>query len=381
MDSTGGIAVATNAFGMGINKPDTRCVIHYNIPGTLEAYYQEAGRAGRDGLAARCVMLFSYQDRYTQEFFINKMGEENESIDPDRLKELQDHAMAKLELVIRYARTHLCRRQMILDYFGDESQVTDCQCDVCRRGEEVSTAAGGSSPVIPDEVTLLIRQLLSGIARLRGNFGVGAVAEVLTGSDSERIRKWQLDKLTVYGLLKAHSTKRVIAMLHKLLEAGLARQRSPEGTKFMAVIELTAAGVAVMKGQQPPPVTLLDILPRASPRQPGTNPRAQGANLRAVANEEFEAYQNDPEVLGRFERLRRARLQLAQERQLPPYCICHDSTLKLIAVRAPGTLEALEAIKGMGPNKVRIYGEPLLKAVSSSVGHDNERVLAPDPFD
>jgi len=210
---------------------------------------------------------------------------------------------------------------------------------------------------------------------------VGAVAEVLTGSDSERIRKWQLDKLTCYALLKAHSTKRVIAMLHRLLEAGLARQRSPEGTKFMAVIELTAAGVAVMKGEHPPPVTLVDIVPRQTPRQLGTNPRALGTNLRAVANEEFEAYQNDREVLERFERLRRARSQLAQERQLPPYCICHDSTLKLIAVRAPGTPEALEAIKGMGPNKVRMYGQPLLKAIATAAENGEERVLAPDPFE
>ena len=390
MDAAGGIAVATNAFGMGINKPDTRWVIHYNVPGTLEAYYQEAGRAGRDGLPARCIMLFSFQDRYTHEFFIDKIGENPNDpageplIEPERLKELQDHARAKLDLIIKYARTHICRRQMILDYFGDESEVTDCQCDVCRRGEELSTSATtGAAPVIPDEVTTLVRQLLSGVARLRGQFGVGAVAEVLTGADNERIRRWRLDQVTVFGLLKAHSIKRVVAMLHRLLEAGLARQRTPEGTKFMAVVELTAAGVAVMKGEQQPPVTLIDILPRPTPRQLGTNPRAPATNPRAVAEEEFEAYQNDPEVLDRFERLRKARTRLAAERQLPPYCICHDSTLKLIAVRAPGTLAALEHIKGMGPNKVRMYGEPLLRAVASSSPSPLEepRELAPDPFD
>jgi ATP-dependent DNA helicase RecQ len=107
----------------------------------------------------------------------------------------------------------------------------------------------------------------------------------------------------------------------------------------------------------------------------GTNPRA------VAANEEFDAYQNDPEVLDRFERLRKARLQLASDRQLPPYCICHDSTLKLIAVRAPESLEALERIKGMGPAKVRMYGEPLLRAVSSSSSQPSPRDLAPDPFD
>jgi ATP-dependent DNA helicase RecQ len=269
-------------------------------------------------------------------------------------------------------------------------EVTDCQCDVCRRGRgddavggAGATGAGAVAPVIPDEVTTLVRQLLSGVARLRGQFGVGAVADVLTGMDNERVRKWRLDQLTVYGLLKVHSAKRVVAMLHRLLEAGLARQRDPAGTKFMPVIELTAAGIAVMKGEQPPPVGLIDIIPRAgsTPRQLGTNPRALGTNPRAVANEEFDAYQNDPEVLDRFERLRRARMKLAQERQLPPYCICHDSTLKLIAVRAPATITALESIKGMGPSKVRLYGDGLLQAVAASEQSSAARTLAPDPFD
>src|SRR4029079_3453644 len=133
----------------------------------------------------------------------------------------------------------------------------------------------------------LIRQLLSGVARMNGRFGVGAVAEVLTGADNERTRKWSLDQLSVYGLLRAHTAKRVVAMLHRLLEAGLARQRDPEGLKFMPVIELPAAGIAVMRGQKPPPASLIDIIPRATPRQLGTNPRALGTNLRAVASDEF----------------------------------------------------------------------------------------------
>ena len=132
METPGAVAVATNAFGMGINKPDVRFVIHYNIPGTLEAYYQEAGRAGRDGLPSRCLILFNYQDRYIQEFFIDKMGEEpgdegGARFEPsaerlERLEQLKAHAREKLETVIQYARTHRCRRQMILDYFGDATK-------------------------------------------------------------------------------------------------------------------------------------------------------------------------------------------------------------------------------------------------------------------
>ncbi|MGH7178660.1 MAG: RecQ family ATP-dependent DNA helicase, partial [Tepidisphaeraceae bacterium] len=146
MDAPRAVAVATNAFGMGINKPDVRLVVHYNIPGTLEAYYQEAGRAGRDGRAARCVLLLSYQDRHTQEFFISKIGaDEPAPADLTHIEARKTRAREKLELMMRYAQTHKCRRQMILDYFGDDARVQDCRCDVCGRG---AAPPGASEPVL-----------------------------------------------------------------------------------------------------------------------------------------------------------------------------------------------------------------------------------------
>jgi ATP-dependent DNA helicase RecQ len=367
MNTPRSIAVATNAFGMGINKPDVRLVVHYNLPGTLEAYYQEAGRAGRDGVPSRCVLLFSYPDRYTQEFFIDKIGEENggsdgTGADPRAIADLKSRARQKLELAIRYAQTHRCRREMILDYFGDESDVKDCNCDVCRRAEDVEAAAAEQTPlVLPDELVILVRQLLSAIARLRGKFGVGVVAEVLAGSQNDKTQRWGFDQLSVFGLLRAHSIKRIVAMLHRLMEAGLARQRDPDGVRFRPVIELTPAGVAVMKGEQLPPASLIDLIARRVEHPTTTTIRRIVPIDRDDPANATEAL--SPETADRFDRLRAVRTKLARDKQLPPYCICHDSTLKQIAHAAPADLESLERVKGMGPYKVKMYGQAFLEAI------------------
>jgi ATP-dependent DNA helicase RecQ len=226
----------------------------------------------------------------------------------------------------------------------------------------------------------MIRQMLSAVARLHGKFGVGMVAEVLAGADNEKTQRWQFDKLSVFGLMKAHTVKRIIAMLHRLMEAGLARQRDPDGVKFRPVVEMTAAGVSVMKGAQLPPASLADLMPRRGSRADGTTPRAlrerangvdlgDGRRLVPVGSEDADGGSNaalDPDAAKRFERLRAVRLRLAREQEVPPYVICKDATLKLIAQSAPTDAESLEQVKGMGPYKVKTYGPAFLEALQDA---------------
>jgi ATP-dependent DNA helicase RecQ len=374
MATPGAIAVATNAFGMGINKPDIRFVIHYNIPGTVEAYYQEAGRAARDGLPSRCIILFSYQDRYIQEYFIEKIGEDQEQAHPDRIEAIKKHASERLEMLISYARTHRCRRQMILDYFGDEATAENCDCDVCRRGRGgAAVQQGADAIVMPDAVTLLVRKLLSGVARvsMRGEFGAGLIAEVLAGADNERIGRWRLKDLSVYGLLRIYTARQVVAMLHRIMEAGLARQRDPAGVRYRPVMELTDLGVAVMKGLRPPPGVLAELI---RSRQPVSldDPRPPILATPAAISPGEAGQGLQGQAQRRFARLRALRAELARQRDLPAYCICHDRTLIAIALSDPQDLSALELIKGMGPNKVRMYGAALLGAL-------REERLVPEP--
>jgi ATP-dependent DNA helicase RecQ len=254
--------------------------------------------------------------------------------------------------MVQYATTHRCRRQMILDYFGDEAAVADCACDICRKGKDPSLAHG-PLVILADEVVTLVRQILSAIARCRGNFGVGVVADVLAGSENERTQKWNLDQLPTFGLLRGHSSKRIIAMLHRVLESGLARQRDPDGVKFRPVVELTAPGVAVMRGQQQPPAALADLLPTHTERAPATR-RTESLQIDDSLNDEAQSI---------FEKLRELRARIAREGGLPAFVVCHDSTLKQLAIRKPRDAAALAGVKGMGPYKIKMYGEAFLDAL------------------
>ncbi|MGF1634547.1 MAG: RecQ family ATP-dependent DNA helicase [Phycisphaerae bacterium] len=363
MATAGAVAVATNAFGMGINKPDTRLVMHYNIPGTLEAYYQEAGRAGRDGLPATCLLLFNFRDRATQEYFIGRIGKDG-SMEPDVLEELKARAANKLEWMCKYAQAPGGRRRMILDYFGDETPITD----------DTDDALAYAGVKASEEVSLVARKMLSAVARMHGQFGAGIVAEVLSGSQSEKIQRFNLTQLSVHGLLKELPTRRIVSMVHRLIEAGLVAQKPVTGLPNVKVLGLSPAGVAVMKGERPVPPMLADLLPSRKkgvasstsnddPSRNGGGAVYRNGSTAAAPADEDDAYEPDEETLARYKRLKEIRRELATADEVPAYCVCSDKTLRAIARYAPRDANGLGAIHGMGPSRVSKYGQALLGAL------------------
>jgi ATP-dependent DNA helicase RecQ len=223
-------------------------------------------------------------------------------------------------------------------------------CDICAGGQHIDANTTGVE--LDESTVLLLKKILSAIARCQGKFGVSTVAKVLAGSDEERLARWRLTELSVFGLLKDHTEKSLIAMIHRVLEAGLARQRDPDGAKFRPVIELTDPGIAVMKGSRHPPPVLADLMPRHMDK-------AERTATMPVVEEEPPT----PEAAALFERLRQWRAAIARDKGLPAYVICHDSTLREIARSSPTSPAALESVKGMGPFKVKMYGKAILAIV------------------
>jgi ATP-dependent DNA helicase RecQ len=335
------IVAATNAFGMGIDRADIRVVVHSQAPGSIEGYYQEVGRAGRDGQAALGLLLTSSAD----------FGLRRRLIDMDRETAVSEaHRERQWQMfldLMRYVEAGSCRHDFILRYFGDEQETLGgCgHCDVCARLEAGGTE--GAQAAVSAEAILVIRKALSGVARVRGGAGLRAVADMLHGADSAKQRKLGLHRMTTHGLLHEHSVDWILALLRRLLTAGLL---DVTGDRY-PVPFLTPAGVAVMKGEATPRVLLPDDTP--PPRRERSAPAAP------------KRTDHPPEVVGSplFQALREARSRLAREHGLPAYVICHDRTLAQIAADRPTTRTALQSVHGMGPARIDRWGEPLLAVV------------------
>jgi ATP-dependent DNA helicase RecQ len=341
-DSELDVVVATNAFGMGIDRPDIRTVVHVQAPGSVEAYYQEVGRAGRDGQPAHGLLLTSSGDLGLRRRLIGFSGERdsNGASDPEHV---QQQWRLFLDLM-RYVEAGSCRHDFILRYFGDEQETLGgCgHCDVCERLERSEEGPGRAS----EDDALVVRKALAGVARNRGRAGLTAVADMLHGADNDRLRRLGLTALSTHGLLHDRPKAWVLALLRRLITAGLVDLTTTE----FPVPHLTSEGVAAMKGGQPVRVLLPD--PDAGGTRASRPPRAS-RDLPAEVDTSL------------FESLRATRLDIARSKGVPAYVICHDRTLLEIAAYKPTSIEALSSIHGMGPARIASYAEPFLQTVNA----------------
>ncbi len=316
------VVVATSAFGMGVDIAGIRRVIHYDLPGSLEAYYQEAGRAGRDGQQAECTLLYSPADRDLQAFFIEQSGLEDGS-------PLKDHAYARLAQMMAYAEMRECRHARIADYFGEQGVARRCNaCDNC-------LAERPPEEAVPVEA---VKAGLAAIARFSGRVGLANVAAVLGG----RRTKWStaqawVQELPFHGALNKWKDERVRQLLAELVGAGLARQSSGE----YPVVEITPAGREAITKGTPPLLTL--PTETASPK----NRTANGVDAPVQT----------------MDRLRRWRSETARAAGVPAYVVFHDSTLAAIAIAQPTNLSDLLRVSGVGDSKLRKYGEEVLEVL------------------
>ena len=337
------VVVATNAFGMGIDRGDVRAVIHLAPPGSIEAYYQEVGRAGRDGAPAFGLMMVTPADLPLRRRLLER------DID-DRAPNpaVVEHKWSMFLELMRWAEGGSCRHDAILRYFGDEAETLHgCgRCDVCASLE--------GEPVPEAEVELIVRKALSAIARVHQRFGMQMAAKLLMGVTDPRLERSGLAHTKTFGALADRSEAWLTKLLRRCVSAGWVDFHGDE----RPVVFLTELGREVMTGKRPARL----LLPSDAPAVP----RSGGRGASRAGTE--HVVDLDPEAAVVFEALRRHRMDRARAEGVPPYVVASDRTLREIAMLRPRTNEELSLAHGIGPTKLERYGEGLLATVAAARG-------------
>lgn len=306
------VIVATVAFGMGIDKSNVRYVIHNNMPGSIEAYYQEAGRAGRDGEKSECILLFSPGDVSIQKYFID-----NSDADETR----REAEYKSLSRMVDYCHTSECLRGFILKYFGETNVKENCRnCGNCLNTEPL------------DDLTIDAQKIFSCVYRMGQNYGATLVTRVLLGSSDKRISELGFDELSTYGLMKERTRPEIKNLIRRFVAAGYLEE---EGGKY-PVVKLSAAGYSVLRGQA-----------KLKLRK----------EEKSAAKSRLETLDPSYPLLAALRELRRA---VAAREKVPAYMIFSDKTLRLMCQHKPKTLDQLKKVSGIGEYKFRLYGKEFL---------------------